>query len=87
MKKTPKVATIYGAAVKTQFLGPTNSRGSRIKVTPLGSGKGITVPYDHALSATQNHERAASTALGTTKLSCADNSSSRHGGFVFIQRK
>lgn len=33
-------------AIKTTYLGPTNSRGSRIKAT-AENGESITVPYPH----------------------------------------
>lgn len=44
-------------AIRTQYKGPTNTRGSRILAT---SHDGRTVmPYDHALSLEDNHRRAA----------------------------
>jgi hypothetical protein len=43
-------------AIVTKFLGPTNSRGSRIKAT--ASGGSITVSYDHRLNPEQNHDAA-----------------------------
>jgi hypothetical protein len=44
--------------IETRFLGPTNYRGSRVKAW---SGEhSIVVPWDHALNAGENHERAAS---------------------------
>lgn len=79
-----KIEAIYGAAVETKYLGPTNTRGSRIKATALsGRGKSVIVPYDHALSTTENHERLAAHVLGTNKLSVAE----RKSGFIFTQRK
>lgn len=45
-------------AICTKYFGPTNSRGSRIQAKSA-SGKTITVPYDHALDAFENHEKAA----------------------------
>ena len=79
-----KIDAIYGSAIETKFLGPTNSRGSRIKATSLsGRGKSVIVPYDHALSQTENHERLAAHVLGTTKLSVAE----KKNGFIFTQRK
>lgn len=47
--------------VYTRYLGPTNHRGSRIKVT-LG-GRSKTVPYDY--SASDAHESAIREALGS----------------------
>lgn len=44
-------------AIRTKFVGPTNTRGSRIIAT---SYKFRTVmPYDHELDIDANHERAA----------------------------
>lgn len=44
-------------AIRTQYKGPTNTRGSRIIAT---SYKLRTVmPYDHELDLDTNHERAA----------------------------
>lgn len=46
-------------AIVTKALGPTNSRGSRIKATYDPKGKPLTVAWDYALGPTENHERAA----------------------------
>ena len=44
-------------AIRTQYKGPTNTRGSRIIAT---SYKARTVyPYDHELDLDDNHSRAA----------------------------
>lgn len=37
----------------TKYLGPTNSRGSRVKATSYSGS--VTIPWDHALDAEQNH--------------------------------
>lgn len=43
--------------ITTKFIGPTNTKGSRVKATCwLGS---VTVGWDHALNTEQNHEEAA----------------------------
>lgn len=44
-------------AIRTQYRGPTNTRGSRVIVTC--DAKRITVPWDHALGAPENHVAAA----------------------------
>lgn len=44
-------------AIETRYLGPTNTRGGRIKASAYAGS--ITVPYDHELNADQNHYRAA----------------------------
>jgi hypothetical protein len=44
-------------AIRTQYKGPTNTRGSRIIAT---SFKARTImPYDHELDIDDNHRRAA----------------------------
>ena len=44
-------------AITTKYLAPTNSRGARIKATAEAGS--VTVPYDHALNAFDNHHAAA----------------------------
>lgn len=44
-------------AIVTKYLGPSNTRGSRIKATVyVGS---VTIAWNHALDAWGNHEQAA----------------------------
>lgn len=43
--------------ITTEFKGPTNSTGSRIRVRSWL--KSISVPYSHALNASENHKEAA----------------------------
>ena len=43
-------------AIKTQYHGPTNTRGSRIYAR-CGAGR-TSVEYDHALSLEENHRTA-----------------------------
>lgn len=48
------------AAIRTKFLGATNTKGSRIKATVEGDIPGsVTLPYDYALDQFPNHKRAA----------------------------
>jgi hypothetical protein len=62
-------------AVVTTYRGPTDTRGSRITITggypgsPLGRPCRATVPYDYALSASENHAAAAAAFIAA-----------RHGG-------
>ena len=47
-------------AIRTKFLGATNTKGSRIKATLEGDIPGsVTLPYDYALDQFPNHKRAA----------------------------
>lgn len=51
-------------AITTKYLGPTNTRGARIKATAACGS--ITIPWDHALDACGNHH-AAACALARSK--------------------
>lgn len=44
-------------AITTKYIGPTNTRGSRIKAKAFAGS--ITVHYDHALNIEENHANAA----------------------------
>lgn len=44
-------------AITTKYFGPTNHRGSRVKAS--ADAGSISVPWDHALNAQQNHTAAA----------------------------
>ena len=44
-------------AISTKFLGPTNSRGARVKASCQAGS--TTVEWDHALNPAGNHVRAA----------------------------
>lgn len=49
--------TFITQAIETKYLPATNNRGSRIKATAWAGS--VTVPYDHALNADDNHAAAA----------------------------
>lgn len=44
-------------AICTKYLGPTNTKGARIKAY-TESGLSATVAYDHSLNTTENHYNA-----------------------------
>jgi hypothetical protein len=44
-------------AIQTKFLGPTNSRGSRVKA--FASAGSLVMGWDHRLNPEQNHRAAA----------------------------
>src|SRR3954468_11850529 len=44
-------------AIQTKFLGPTNSRGSRVKASAAAGS--VTIVWDHRLNPEQNHRAAA----------------------------
>jgi hypothetical protein len=56
-------------AIVTTYRGPTDTRGSRITVAGSYRPVRMTVPYDHALSASENHVAAAAAFI-----------KARHGG-------
>jgi hypothetical protein len=49
-------------AIHTKYIGPTNTRGSRIKAYTTGWGQRLgfsaTIPYDHALDGVAVHFKA-----------------------------
>lgn len=45
-------------AIITKFIGPTNTKPSRIKASCLTDTQGVTVSWDHGLSSDANHEAA-----------------------------
>ena len=45
--------------IKTKYLGPTNFRGSRVKAVTSYGGTSVTMSWDHALDAFDNHKAAA----------------------------
>lgn len=49
-------------AIQTKYLGPTNTRGSRIKAACWLAN--ITVPFDHALDVDGNHSNAINALVG-----------------------
>ena len=62
-------------AIQTRYLGPTNSRGSRIKATCAAGS--ITIPYPYELSGQACHRKAAEALV--TKLGWND---SHYGGLL-----
>ena len=44
-------------AIVTKYLGPTNSRGARVKATCQAGSK--TIPWDYALDVAANHDAVA----------------------------
>ena len=77
--------------ITTKYLAATNTRGSRIKATQSNDfysetykPQSITMSYDYALNADQNHAKAAQ--LLATKLGWKGTftGGSIHGGYVFV---
>ena len=73
--------------ITTKYLGATNTRGSRIRVSTT-SGKFIYVPWDHALDSLENHKAAARVLI--RDLTWNDGmhwyfGSAGEKGYVFVQ--
>lgn len=67
-----------GTAIITKFLGPSNTRGARVKAT-MPSGKSVTISWDHAKDSDGNHAAAAAAALQKHQL---DGFYNDHGPWV-----
>lgn len=53
--------TYITQAIETKYLGPTNTKGARIKATAWAGS--VTVPYAHELSTEDAHKAAALTLI------------------------
>lgn len=76
--------TIITQAIETKYLRATNVRGARIKATAWGGN--ITVGYNHALDAQDNHMAAAYALiarLGWTGT-FAQGGNAAGNGYVFV---
>ena len=54
-------------AIHTKYIGPSNTKGARIKATIRRDKKtrwSVTVPFDHSLDCEQRHAHAAFTLIG-----------------------
>lgn len=60
---TPAFELITCGVITTRYLGPTDHKPSRVKAT-AGSGRTITLAWDHELSVTENHAAAAAALAG-----------------------
>lgn len=52
-----RVSNSHRQAVTTKYLGPTDSRGSRVKATAQAGS--VTISWDDALDGADNHAAAA----------------------------
>jgi hypothetical protein len=71
-------------AITTKYIGPTNYRPARVKVTC--DAHTATVAWDHALDTVENHARAArqvADLLGWTKYSNYHVGGTKDG-YVFV---
>ena len=76
----------FRQAIETKFMGPTNTKGSRVKASCAAGS--LIVQWQHELNSDENHLRAAK--LLQTKLNW-DKYNRLHGGvlksgvYVFVQ--
>lgn len=66
--------------VATKYLGPTDSRGSRVKATNVNTRKSVTIAWDHALDSEANHIAAAWKLMGAPP---SHRSAVDGGGYMF----
>ncbi len=69
-------------AIKTKYLGPTDTRGSRISASDE-DGNRITIPYPHELNNDRGHLAAAEALCRKMKWSGELNGGSLKNGYVF----
>jgi hypothetical protein len=71
-------------AIETKFLGPTNSRGSRVKA--YAQAGSVTVSWDHALDAFENHKAAALALAAKYAWDCTwiGGGKADDTGYVFV---
>jgi hypothetical protein len=76
--------TFITQAIETRYLGPTNTKGGRIKATAYSGS--ITVGYDHALN-TEDAHKAAALALRHKmgwQGKFAQGGNAKGNGYVFV---
>ena len=70
--------------VATKYLGPTDSRVSRVKATNVNTGKKAYVPWDPALTEEDNHVAAAWKLM---RCPPSHRSSVAGGGYMFAHER
>lgn len=77
----------FRQCIQTKFIGPTNTKGSRIKAfNDFGSDqRSITISYDHSINSDQNHVEAARALLAKYGLDweLSGHAGCVKGGYVF----
>ncbi len=56
---TTALPTARFRAIRTRFVGPTNTRGSRVIADAGDRASRVVLDWDHALNSEQNHATAA----------------------------
>lgn len=73
----------FRQAITTKYHGPTNTRGSRISAS-AEAGR-IFVPYDHALSLSDNHAAAAAAFAAKWGWDGSWHGGGTAAGYVFVR--
>jgi hypothetical protein len=69
--------------IKTKYLGPTSTTGSKISVTAYGIKHRIIEPYDHSMDSFENHRSAASKFAKLLKLDGEYTVTTSKNGYTF----
>ena len=70
-------------AIRTKYLGPTNTKGSRIRASDE-DGNSITIGYPHELSGEAVHRAAAEALCAKMNWAGAMVAGSLKDGYVFV---
>lgn len=76
--------TFVTQAIETCYLGPTNTKGGRIKATAAAGS--ITIGYDHALNTDGAHKAAADALIAKMGWNgtFAQGGNAKGNGYVFV---
>jgi hypothetical protein len=71
--------------IKTKYLGPTSTTGSKISATAYGIKHRIIEPYDHSMDSFENHRSAASKFAKLLNLEGEYAVTSSKNGYTFVR--
>lgn len=77
--------TITTQAIETRYLGPTNTKGGRIKASAWGGS--VTIGYPYSLDAQDAHKAAADALIakmGWTGTYAQGGNAKGDGGYYFV---
>jgi hypothetical protein len=76
--------TFITQAIETRYLGPTNTKGGRIKATAAAGS--ITIGYDYALNTDGAHKAAADALIAKMGWTgtFAQGGNAKGDGYVFV---
>jgi hypothetical protein len=70
--------------IVTKYLGPTNTRGARIKATASGGRYSVTIGYPHELSGEAAHWEAARQLISKFGWAWTYHGGELQTGYVFV---